>query len=514
MASTVTRQDPRYPVLRRGRNARFPANESDAAARIEVCETATDVASVLQRIVDAGLRPTVRSGGHCYEDFVVNNPNGVIVDVSLLDHVGSALGDKGPYQIGPGAMLGEVYSQLYRRYNLTLPGGSCYSVGVGGHLSGGGYGLLTRLQGLSVDLISAIDVLTIGANGKVVNRHVDWQHDPSLFRALRGGGGASFGIITNFYFDRLPPAPRNLITGGISFPWETMTEEKFVRIAQIYGDYFEQRGQQPDTWGLFAFLRLTHRSPGSSVSVSAIMHDMNGKTGTSIPDEFLDRFVQCGDARVAVDSPLSAHAPAGERLQDSSSCIAGQHRYTTAPWIEATISGGGGPGSNGTTRSKYKSCYMRKNFTEEELRRMYKHLTRDIPGGNTGFFVSVDSYGGAMNRPELAEETAIPQRSSILKLQYQMYWQQPEEDEARLKYLDELYTDVYSANVDARHAGTPFHNDRYEGCYINYPDQDMTRFRFWPELYYGTAGLYPFLQAVKRQYDPNNVFHHSMAIRA
>jgi hypothetical protein len=118
-----------------------------------------------------------------------------------------------------------------------------------------------------------------------------------------------------------------------------------------------------------------------------------------------------------------------------------------------------------------------------------------------------------MNKPAMANETAIPQRASIMKLQYQLYWQNPEEDEARLKYFDELYTDVYSANVDTLHAGTPFHNEFYEGCYINYPDVDMMRYPFWSELYYGTTGLYPFLQGVKRKYDPNNIFHHSMAIR-
>jgi FAD/FMN-containing dehydrogenase len=41
----------------------------------------------------------------------------------------------------------------------------------------------------------------------------------------------------------------------------------------------------------------------------------------------------------------------------------------------------------------------------------------------------------------------------------------------------------------------------------------MLRYNYWTELYYGTKGLYPFLQSVKKKYDPNNIFHHAMSIR-
>ena len=104
MISTVTREDSRYSTLNRGRNARFPVADADAVARIELCETPDDVAAALQRTVQAGLRPTVRSGGHCYEDFVVNNPNGVLLDVRGLNTVSAAPG--GGYQVGSGCVPG------------------------------------------------------------------------------------------------------------------------------------------------------------------------------------------------------------------------------------------------------------------------------------------------------------------------------------------------------------------------------------------------------------------------
>ncbi len=57
-------------------------------------------------------------------------------------------------------------------------------------------------------------------------------------------------------------------------------------------------------------------------------------------------------------------------------------------------------------------------------------------------------------------------------------------------------------------------NEYYDGCYISYPDVEMLQYAYWPELYDGNKGLVPFLQQVKKKYDPNNVFHHAMSIRA
>jgi FAD/FMN-containing dehydrogenase len=84
MASRITSTDPRYPLLHRSRNLRWDGNPAEAAAEITMCETAEQAAEALQRVVSAGMRPTVRSGGHCYEDFVVNNPGGAILELSVM----------------------------------------------------------------------------------------------------------------------------------------------------------------------------------------------------------------------------------------------------------------------------------------------------------------------------------------------------------------------------------------------------------------------------------------------
>src|SRR5215470_888534 len=508
MAITVTQQDPRYPTLRRSRNLRLPASEADFASRIELCENASDVAEVLQRIVNAGLRPTVRSGGHCYEDFVVNNPGGAILDFSLMQDSHST--EEGArYRINAGKQLGDIYLDLFKRYGVTIPAGTCYAVGAGGHISGGGYGLLSRLHGLTVDWLSAVDILTVDASGKVISRRVDKQHDPDLFRACRGAGGGNFGVITAFHFDKLPQPPQEVVHAGLSFDWSTMTEDRFVAILRTYGNYWETRGKDPDTYGLFAILDVSHASTKRfGLSLQFCNPDGTCKDLTVV-NEFLNLFSSCG--------PIpGAPPPAGERAIAHSAiageACAGQHPMPRRLWLDATIGDGGGEGSG---RAKYKSTYMKTNFTTEEAKCMYKHMTRDVPGIDLrGVFLAIDSYGGGINRSQLAEETSSWQRASIMKLQFQSYWQNAEDDAGRLKWLKEFYSDLYSSSkVDPRYASTPYPGEHYEGCYINYPDCDMLAYPFWPQLYYGDQGLYPFLQKVKRRYDPNNVFHHAMSVR-
>jgi hypothetical protein len=496
---TVDRKDPRFDTLKRGNNIRFPANDAEAASRIVLCSDAAEVSSALQRIVASGIRPTIRSGGHCYEDFVANNPNGAIIDLSLHNRVDAPTSAK-PFRIATGARLGEVYQTLYKRYNVTLPAGTCYMVGAGGHISGGGYGLLARQHGLTVDWITAIDILTIDPHGKVIERRIDKAHDPDLFRACRGAGGGNFGIITNFYFDTLPTSPQQVAEAAVSFPWSPLTEEKFSRLLALYGDYWNGPGRAPETWGLSVVLTLGPSKHGAgNINIAAQYCDANGKTSDlSVLYDFYDRFTELMPPHDAGKSGKSGTSKA-ER-----------YGVKLRPWLEATLAGSD---SGGVVRAKYKSTYMKKPFVQAECHTLYKFLNSpDIDAH--GFVLAIDGYGGATNNPDRIHDTAIAQRSSIMKLQWQCYWAEASEDAARLKFMDDFYTAMYTGpHVPSEYQGTPF-GDRYEGCYMNYADADMIRYTHWPQLYYGAAGLYPLLQETKKQYDSNNIFHSSMSVRA
>lgn len=116
--------------------------------------------------------------------------------------------------------------------------------------------------------------------------------------------------------------------------------------------------------------------------------------------------------------------------------------------------------------------------------------------------MQVDSYGGAINAVA-PSATAVPQRDSIMKLQYQTFWTDRVEDEVHLGWIRRCYTGVYVAT-----GGVPVSNADTDGCYVNYPDTDLVD---WPTLYWKDS--YARLQAAKLRWDPADRFRHAQSVR-
>ncbi|MGI5170647.1 FAD-binding protein [Spirillospora sp. CA-253888] len=196
--------DPRYPSMaRRGYNRRFEGRPE----RIHVARSTDDVV----RAVD----DAVRSGGHCFENFVDAPDVRVVIDLSEMKAVRHDR-RRDAFEVESGATLGEMYPRLYVGWGVTVPGGTHASVGVGGHVSGGGYGALCRLHGLSVDHLYAVEAVVVDRSGRA--RSMVATREPSdpnrdLWWAHTGGGGGNFGIATRYWFRSpggrpLPAPPR------------------------------------------------------------------------------------------------------------------------------------------------------------------------------------------------------------------------------------------------------------------------------------------------------------------
>jgi FAD/FMN-containing dehydrogenase len=105
-------------------------------------------------------------------------------------------------------------------YGLATPTGFLSTTGMSGLTLGGGTGNLTRTYGLTIDNLLGADVVL--ADGSLVTANEKQNSD--LFWALRGGGG-NFGVVTSFLY-KLHPV--STVYGGPMF-WELKDTRKILR---------------------------------------------------------------------------------------------------------------------------------------------------------------------------------------------------------------------------------------------------------------------------------------------
>jgi FAD/FMN-containing dehydrogenase len=127
-------------------------------------------------------------------------------------------------------------------FGMATPSGIISTTGVGGLSLGGGLGHLTRKCGLSIDNMVGADMVL--ADGRFVT--VGPDNHPDLFWAIRGGGG-NFGVVTSFLF-RLHPI--NMIHAGPTL-WEL---DQATEVMQWYREFIT--AAPDDINGFFAFLTV------------------------------------------------------------------------------------------------------------------------------------------------------------------------------------------------------------------------------------------------------------------
>jgi FAD binding domain/Berberine and berberine like len=484
--------DARYDdlVLRRTSERFFPRPEY-----FRLPTTTEQVERAVNDAVRAGKRVTVRSGGHCYENFVGDGAE-VIIDMSAMRQI-TFDRRRNAFMVEPGASLWEVFQRLYLGWGVTIPGGQCGGVAAGGHIQGGGYGALSRQFGSVVDYLYAVEVVVVDRAGRartVVATREPGDENRDLWWAHTGGGGGNFGVVTRYWLrsadasgSLLPKPPAVTLGATVGWSWRDITEESFHRLLRNYGEWHE-RNSAPDSRyaSLFSLMLITRRNTGDDPGGFAMVTTLDGSRPDA--DQLLRDYL--AEVTEGVAGTITLVPP---------------HRL---PWL-AAVKAGSLSQADESGMFKAKAAYLRKRFTDEQIRTAHSYLTSTDHNNERALLLLV-SYGGKVNTVA-PDATALAQRDSIMKAIYTVTWTDPNGEQANLDWIRRWYSAMYKDT-----GGVPVPGGVNDGSYINYPDTDTTDPEWntsrvpWHTLYY--KDNYPRLQQVKARWDPRDVFHHAMSI--
>jgi len=184
----IVPEDPAYDQAR----AVFYGGIDKRPGAIVRVRNAADVQRVIAVARDWGYELAVRSGGHSIAGHSTTD-GGIVIDLRSMSKVDIDAHSRTAW-VETGATAAEV-TEAAARHGLVVGFGDSGSVGVSGITLGGGIGFLVRKFGLTIDSLVAAEIVT--ADGR--HLHIDAQHHPDLFWAIRGGGG-NFGVVTRLHF--------------------------------------------------------------------------------------------------------------------------------------------------------------------------------------------------------------------------------------------------------------------------------------------------------------------------
>ena len=201
--------------------------------------TRDEAAVVLGWSAEYGVSVSPRSGGHSFDGFSIHE-NAVILDLSALRAV-SLDEEGGCLRAMCGATNIEVAKAIGAK-DHAVPLGDCPTVGLGGLITGGGFGYCSRKLGLTSDVLQEATLIRPG--GAIVT--VSETENTNLFWACRGGGG-SVGVVTDMVLGtQLVP----LMT-SVTLKWSwALVRDAFA----LYADCF---AHAPNTLDLKLKIRTT-----------------------------------------------------------------------------------------------------------------------------------------------------------------------------------------------------------------------------------------------------------------
>ncbi|KAI1162265.1 Glucooligosaccharide oxidase [Nemania serpens] len=148
------------------------------------------VAEAVKRATAHGIPLLATGGRHGYSTSFGKLQHGLAIDLSNLDSI-QIDADAATVTVGGGVTIGDIIPPLYKA-GFQLQTGSCSRVGMVGATLGAGVSRLQGLHGLIIDALLSVRLVT--ADGSLITVSAD--SNPDLFWGLRGAG-SNFGIVTS-----------------------------------------------------------------------------------------------------------------------------------------------------------------------------------------------------------------------------------------------------------------------------------------------------------------------------
>jgi FAD/FMN-containing dehydrogenase len=350
--------------------------------------------------------------------------------------------------VAGGALLGDVDTAT-QAHGLATPFGINSTTGVAGLTLGGGFGWLSRKHGLSID--NLVKATVVMADGTV--RVASSDSHPDLFWALRGGGG-NFGVVTSFEF-KLHPVGPELYSGLVVYPFAQARE-----VLRAWRDFTQTA---PDELSVWAVLRKAPPLPflpaevhGQDVVVMAMVYAGPVAEGEQVAAPVLRFGAPLGVA-------VGANPYAG---------------FQTA--FDPLLAKGG--------RNYWKSHNF-SAITDDAIDVVIASAASS-PGPECEIFIA--QMGGAVGRVAPAA-TAYTGRSTRYIMNLHGRWADPSDDERVRAWARRVFQQM------APHANGM--------GYVNFLTEDEAE---RVTAVYGAN--HTRLQAVKRRYDPSNLFRMNINI--
>ncbi len=409
-------------------------------ALIARCSGVADVRLVVDFARKHKLLTAIHGAGHNIAGNAVCD-GGIVIDLSMMRSV-RVDPEARLVQVEPGATLGDLDHET-QSFGLATPVGINSTTGVAGLTLGGGFGWLSRMHGMTVDCLTAVDVVT--ADGRFL--HANDKENSDLFWAVRGGGG-NFGVVTRFEFRLFPVGPE-ILAGLIVLPIADA-----VPAMKKYRDFV---ANLPDETNVWVVLRKAPPLPflpeevhGKEVLVFAVFH-------AGDPDEGMK----------ALDPLRGFGTVLGEHI--------GVQPFTA--WQTAFD-----PLLTPGARNYWKS----HNFAElkDEAIEVAVKYARSLPTAQCEIFFGM--LGGEVARIS-PDATAYPHRDANFVLNVHGRWDDAGDDKRCISWARKFFKE-----------SAPYATG---GVYINFMTEEET-----DRVRAAFGSSYDRLVAAKKKYDPENLF--------